>query len=43
MSVMKKMLKYIMCANFMEIAWVIFPELCLLCEEAVAWSYIKMC
>ena len=38
MSVMKEMLKYTMCANFMDIGWVVFPQLCLLCEEAVAWS-----
>ena len=38
---MKEMLKYIMCANFMEIGWVVFPQLCLLCKEAVAWSYNK--
>ena len=41
MSVMTEMLKYIMCANFMEIGWVVIPQLCLLCKEAVAWSYNK--
>ena len=41
MLVVKKIVRNIMCASFMQIGSVVFPHYCHIGEEAVAWSYNK--